>query len=406
MAQFNGLGMSLGNLSRLSNAETRSISPENLTGEKGKGAMATEGSASVAARDLGQGWKVNPYVIIEPGATFELAEHRRAGRDPADLDDARARQVALLDPARVLGRPGAAVDRGADRRLLRVRLGELRAGELAAGVREPGARFNCYWEMPFRKRARFTMTNLSDEPLVVYYQINYTLTEVPDDCAYFHAQFRRTNPLPYKEVYTILDGVRGQGHYAGVYMAWGVNNNGWWGEGEIKFYLDGDARVPDDRGHRHRGLLLRRVQLRSGLARAPPAPGRVALPGVHDGVRGAAAGDPARRRLPVAAALRHVPLARDGPGALPARPPRHHPGARLAHAPRAAVPAAAGRHRVVRVLVPDAADRAVPAAAAPRPARGDLTPESDNMNQPTAARPVQGPGGTSPTGPLENSPPM
>ena len=62
MAQFNGLGMSLGTLSRLSNAETRSISPENLTGEKGKGAMATEGSASVAARDLGQGWKVNPYV--------------------------------------------------------------------------------------------------------------------------------------------------------------------------------------------------------------------------------------------------------------------------------------------------------------------------------------------------------
>ena len=115
MPQFNGLGMSLGTLSRLSNAETRSISPENLTGEKGKGAMAKEGSASVAARDLGQGWKVNPYVIIEPGATFELANIAGQGADPADLDDARARQVALLDPARVLGRPGAAVDRSAVR---------------------------------------------------------------------------------------------------------------------------------------------------------------------------------------------------------------------------------------------------------------------------------------------------
>jgi hypothetical protein len=108
----------------------------------------------------------------------------------------------------------------------------------------PGSAFNCYWEMPFRKRCRITMTNIATEQMVLYYQINYTLTEVPEDCAYFHAQFRRTNPLPYKEVYTILDGVQGQGHYAGVYMAWGVNNNGWWGEGEIKFFLDGDGEFP------------------------------------------------------------------------------------------------------------------------------------------------------------------
>jgi hypothetical protein len=77
---------------------------------------------------------------------------------------------------------------------------------------------------------------------VVYYQINYTLTDVPEDCAYFHAQFRRTNPPPYKDVYTILDGVRGQRHCAGVYMAWGVNNSGRWGE--IKFYLDLDREFP------------------------------------------------------------------------------------------------------------------------------------------------------------------
>ena len=88
------------------------------------------------------------------------------------------------------------------------------------------------------------MENLSDEALYVYYQINYTLTEVPDDAAYFHAQFRRVNPLPYKGVYDILDGVRGQGHYVGTYMAWGVNNNGWWGEGEIKFFMDGDGEFP------------------------------------------------------------------------------------------------------------------------------------------------------------------
>ena len=73
---FNGLGLNLGNLYRLSDAKTRSISPENLTGEKGKGGMATleEGSAARAARDLGQGWKVNPYIRIPAGETFTLAE--------------------------------------------------------------------------------------------------------------------------------------------------------------------------------------------------------------------------------------------------------------------------------------------------------------------------------------------
>jgi hypothetical protein len=98
--------------------------------------------------------------------------------------------------------------------------------------------------MPFRRRCRLTLENRYHEDIVCYYQINYTLTEVPDDAAYFHAQFRRTNPLPYGQPYTILDGVRGWGHYAGTVLAVGVNNNGWWGEGEIKFYIDGDGAFP------------------------------------------------------------------------------------------------------------------------------------------------------------------
>jgi len=108
----------------------------------------------------------------------------------------------------------------------------------------PGRAFNCYWEMPFRKQARLTLQNLSDEAIYVYYQINYALTDVPEDVGYFHAQFRRVNPLPYGEVYTLLDGVKGQGHYVGAYLAWGVNNSGWWGEGEIKFFIDGDGEFP------------------------------------------------------------------------------------------------------------------------------------------------------------------
>jgi len=110
---------------------------------------------------------------------------------------------------------------------------------LAVSV-NPGSAYNSYWVMPFREKCKITMTNIDTEPMQLYYQIDYTLTEVPADAAYFHAQFRRTNPLPCKDVYTLLDGVQGKGHYVGTYMAWGVNNNGWWGEGEIKFYLDGD----------------------------------------------------------------------------------------------------------------------------------------------------------------------
>ena len=109
----------------------------------------------------------------------------------------------------------------------------------------PAGGFNCYWEMPFRKSARITVENLSaDQVRGFFYQINYTLTDVPDDAACFHAQWRRNNPLPQGDVHTILDGVEGHGHYVGTYVAWGVNNCGWWGEGEIKFYVDGDGEFP------------------------------------------------------------------------------------------------------------------------------------------------------------------
>lgn len=68
----------------------------------------------------------------------------------------------------------------------------------------PGSAFNCYWEMPFRTHCRMTVENLNPKDphdgnrgtVSLYYQVNYTLTEVPADAAYFHAQWRRSNPLP------------------------------------------------------------------------------------------------------------------------------------------------------------------------------------------------------------------
>ena len=240
---FDGLYLDLGNLSRLSHAKTRSISPENFTGEKGKAGMSKDGPALKSARDLGQGWKVSPYVVIKPKETFVLADVQGMG----------AIQQIWMTPS---GTWRFAILRfywdGEKEPSIEAPIGDFFAcgwgryaqiSSLPICV-NPGRAFNSYWQMPFRKSFKVTLENMAEENFTIYYQINYTLTEVPEDAAYFHAQFRRVNPLPYKNVYTLLDGVKGWGHYVGTYMAWGVNKNGWWGEGEIKFFLDGDTDFP------------------------------------------------------------------------------------------------------------------------------------------------------------------
>lgn len=242
---FDGLFNSMATLSRLSDAKTRSISSENPTGKKGRGGMCPleEGSARNAARDLGTGWKVNPYEVIDPGETLEIARIQGPG----------AIQHIWLTPT---GKYRNFILRfywdGQENPSVECPIGDFfccgwgeysQINALPVCV-NPGRAFNCYWTMPFRSSCRITVENTGDEPSPLYYQIDYALAEVPEDCAYFHAQFRRVNPLPYKQDYTILDGVTGKGQYVGTYMAWGVNNNGWWGEGEIKFFLDGDEEFP------------------------------------------------------------------------------------------------------------------------------------------------------------------
>ncbi|MBC8101184.1 MAG: DUF2961 domain-containing protein [Cytophagales bacterium] len=235
--------MHLGNLSLLSDARTRSISPENFTGEKGGGARATDGTGAKAARDLGVGWKISPSVRIEAGTTFTIAE----------MDGPGAIQHLWMTPTGVW-RSSILRFYWDDEETPSIECpvgdffcmgwGKYAAVNSLAVCVNPGSAFNCYWEMPFRRSCRITLENIGFEAMVLYYQVDYTLTEIPDHAAYLHAQFRRTNPLPYKQDYTILEGVRGKGQFVGTYLAWGVNNNGWWGEGEIKFFLDGDTAFP------------------------------------------------------------------------------------------------------------------------------------------------------------------
>jgi hypothetical protein len=241
--KFDGIETGLHNLFRISEAETRSISPENFTGEKGKAGMATEGTGKVAARNLGQGWKISPSVRIKAGTTFTLAEITGSGAiqhiwmTPTGNWRCSIFRIYWDDEAE----PSVEVPVGD---FFGQGWGEYAALASLPIAVNPGSAFNSYWVMPYRKKCKITMENIDDKDMTLYYQIDYTVTKVPDDAAYFHAQFRRTNPLKYKDVYTLVDGVKGQGQYVGTYMAWGVRNRGWWGEGEIKFYLDGDKDFP------------------------------------------------------------------------------------------------------------------------------------------------------------------
>jgi Protein of unknown function (DUF2961) len=254
-SKFSGLDMNMSNLSRLSDAKTRSISPENYTGAKGRGGMADPkldsakrnvANAWWSSSDLGKGWKVNPFIIVEAGETITIGE----------IDGPGAIQHIWMTPT---GNWRFSVLRfywdDETTPSIEVPLGDFfgmayneyaHLNSLAVTV-NPGSAFNCYWKMPFRKKAKVTITNINTEAMRLYYQIDYTLTDVGEDEAYLHAQFRRSNPTK-GSLHTLVDGIKGKGHYVGTYVAWNVNNNGWWGEGEIKFFMDGDTEFPTING--------------------------------------------------------------------------------------------------------------------------------------------------------------
>lgn len=257
---FTGANMNLGNIMKLSSAVTRSITAENVYGEKGKGGMAdltVEPQAEVAkigqvwdgpnpcARDLAQTWKIRPCITLPKGSTSTLMDVDGPGIIQhiwITIDSKVYRDLIL----RVYwdGETTPSVESP---------VGDFfcngwktRTNILALPINvNPSGGFNCYFPMPFRKHARITVENRAPEQVGgFFYAINFTETEVSADDAYFHAQFRRTNPLPYKADYTILDGVKGQGQYVGTYLAWQQNSTGWWGEGEFKAFIDGDQDFP------------------------------------------------------------------------------------------------------------------------------------------------------------------
>jgi len=231
-------------MSMLTAGRSRSVSAENPTGAKGSGGMASEGTGAAAARELGRGWKVSPSIEIPSGQIAMIADVEGPGvirHIWLTTHPDQWRSLVLRISWDDASSPAVAVPVGD---FFCQGWGEYAHVSSVPVAVNPHGGCNSYWEMPYRGRAKLEVQNLSSRSAIVYYQVDYELVEVDDSAGYLHAQWRRSNPLPRAQVHSILDGVQGRGHYVGTYLAWGSNSSGWWGEGEVKFYLDGDVEFP------------------------------------------------------------------------------------------------------------------------------------------------------------------
>jgi hypothetical protein len=244
MADLWGFNLGLGSIPMLSSAKTRSISAENPTGEVAGGAKVEPGPNDAGAA-LGRGWKCRCCIDIKPGETATLADITGPGAiqhiwitvDPVAYRNCILRMYWDDEKTPSVEVPLGdffACGHGA----------RCKVNSLPICV-NPSGGFNSYWPMPFRKHCRITVENQHSQAIGgFFYQITYALTEVPADAAYFHAQWRRAMTTREYPEHVLVDGIKGQGHYVGTYIAWEQLSNGWWGEGEIKFFIDGDKEFP------------------------------------------------------------------------------------------------------------------------------------------------------------------
>lgn len=238
-------GGGLSTLPLINNGRSRAINAENPSGERGR--------AATAASDLGPSRKGSPCIRdVEPGATVTMADMEGPGviehiwitvTDHTEKDCFVLRDLVLRmywDDEEVPS--------------VESPLGDFFCNGFARGcvvnslpiVVNPSRGFNCFFPMPFRKRARITIENQHETCLpALFYQVDYCLyDELPDTVGYFHAQWRRQRLTREKEDYVILDRVKGRGQYVGTYLGLATLERYWWGEGEVKFYLDGDNDYP------------------------------------------------------------------------------------------------------------------------------------------------------------------
>ena len=234
----------LSNVAKLTYAKTRSISAENPAGEKGAGAQAVPDENNAGSM-LGQGWKIRPCVTLPGGSRTAIAEIQGPGTIRhiwITCGEISYRNCILRMWWDGEETPSVEVPLGdffCCGHALRAKVNSIPVAV------NPSGGFNSYWPMPFAKSAKIEVENQWKDPIGgFFYQVDYELEEVPADLARFHAQWRRAvTPIDAPE-HLIIDGVKGKGQYVGTYLAWTQLANGWWGEGEIKFFMDGDTQFP------------------------------------------------------------------------------------------------------------------------------------------------------------------
>ena len=250
----------LTSITKLTTGKTRLFSAENVYGEKGKGGMAKVEATpqpetvkigqiwdgpNLCSRDLGQKWKVRPCITLPSGSTTTIMDTSGPGRIThiwITVDQKAFRDIIIR-----------MYWDGEDMPSVESPLGDffccgfskaLKIAAIPINVNPTGG-LNCYFPMPFRKYAKITVENRAPKDQGgFFYAISMDEDVVGPDEAYFHAKFRRENPLAYMFDYLIVDGIEGKGHYVGTQMCWQQNNSGWWGEGEFKAFIDGDKEFP------------------------------------------------------------------------------------------------------------------------------------------------------------------
>ena len=242
MLQFTN---SLDSLMLQKKGKSRCINQENPKGEKGKGGMA--------AGSLGAGRKGSPCMQkIIPGETRVLAEMEGPGviqhiwmtvTDRTEKDYYVLRDLVLRIYWDDEEEPSVESPLGD---FFCCGFGQECIVNSSVIAVVPSRGLNSYFAMPFHKHARIVIENQHKNPIpAFFYQIDYCLyASLPANTSYFHAQWRRQALTEIGKDYVILDGIKGTGQYIGTYLGLSTLQRYWWGEGEVKFYIDGDEEYP------------------------------------------------------------------------------------------------------------------------------------------------------------------
>jgi hypothetical protein len=224
-----------------SGISTRWASPENWKGEKGKGGMESDGR------------KGSPFFVLKSGATKILAESYGAtGIVRRIWMTIGKRNAKMLQGIKIemywdgSETPAVSVPIG---NFFGQALGTMNTFENIFFSCPEGRSFNCVIPMPFRKSMRIQLLNSTDENLNVYFDVDYTLGDkVTSETPYFHAFFNHQLRTEIKKDYEILPQVTGIGRFLGASISIVPDQDKyldtWWGEGEVKIYLDGDTDYP------------------------------------------------------------------------------------------------------------------------------------------------------------------